>query len=164
MFEPVSVVILSIVTVFVSPSVSIVVSISALSFALAPIFPALSVIVALTVIVFPSPGEANEVVTFPFVISVAVITIGVVVVPSVTFTVSPASTPAGRSISTSTLPDNSEVLISPSLFVSSLIFTVGDRGAVVSIITSLVAIGPSLLVEFTTFIFTVFVLVNPISS
>ena len=84
-------------------AVGAVVSITALSLALvAPTLPATSVSVALTVRVLPSPGLAKLVVMKFAVMSAAVNTIVLVLVPLVTVKVSPALAPAARVTLTST--------------------------------------------------------------
>ncbi|XPS40135.1 hypothetical protein ACN2C3_00040 [Aliarcobacter butzleri] len=105
---------------------------TALSLPSVEVFPALSVIVALTVIVPPSAGASYDVL-YPFVFISAVIST-VVVVPSafLTFNVSPTFASVGTAIVTSTFPSNSAFEISPSLFASSVITTVGAGVAVVS--------------------------------
>ncbi|XPS40129.1 hypothetical protein ACN2C3_00010 [Aliarcobacter butzleri] len=109
-----------------------VVSNTALSLPSAEVFPALSVIVKLTVIVPPSAGASYDAL-YPFVFISAVIST-VVVVPSgfLTFNVSPTFASVGTVIVTSTFPSNSAFEISPSLFASSVITTVGASVAVVS--------------------------------
>ena len=83
--------------------------------------------------VFPSPGEANAVVTLPAVMSPALNTRSVVVVPSLTRIVSPATAPAGIVTLTSTFPLSSLLLRMPLLFASSLMLTVGVLLSVITI-------------------------------
>ncbi|MDN5087662.1 hypothetical protein O8C74_11425, partial [Aliarcobacter butzleri] len=80
----------------------------------------------------PSAGASYDVL-YPFVFISAVIST-VVVVPSgfLTFNVSPTFASVGTVIVTSTFPSNSAFEISPSLFASSVITTVGAGVAVVS--------------------------------
>ena len=75
----------------------------------------------------PSPGLAKAVVTNPAVICAAVKTMLWGVVPSVIVMVSPTKAPAGTLTFTSTSPDNSALLIRPSLLISSVIVTVGAK-------------------------------------
>ncbi|WP_238788669.1 hypothetical protein [Vibrio fluvialis] len=56
---------------------------------------------------------------------------------------SPATAPAGKPTLTFTLPSISVLLMVPSLFVSSVIVTVGAAVAVVSSIVSHVSLEPS---------------------
>ncbi len=88
-------------------------------------FPALSVCVAVIVIVLPSVGAANVAVTLPLVISVAVNTRSVFVIPSLTEMTSPATADAGIPIVTSISPANSVPETTRLLSTSSSIVTVG---------------------------------------
>ena len=94
--------------------------------------PAASVMVAVTTIRLPSGGGKNCTFTVPLLMSAAVSTTLCGVVPSVTISVSPATAVPGNVTATSTLPDNSLLLISASLLASSVMTTVGASEADVS--------------------------------
>ena len=109
------------------------VSMSTLSDELVPVLPAWSVITPETVSDELSPGLGEVTFTLPFAISVADNTTSCICPKlSETVNVSPASASPGKPTCILISPFASVALMKPSLFVSSVIVTVGAEGTAVS--------------------------------